>query len=325
MRVRRRVLVVALIVIAVLIYVGTLLLYASGSRSTTLDLGQSSERGPAEALITLSPLAVLGPTQRISVDVKIEPPQTVLADDGIETTREMGVLVTPVDGAQTFALDEGALLQATKTMTVVAIDGAIENWPFDRYTVVMAVVPYVVGDDGVKKVIPAQVVWDGSVSGWNFEATEIPDAEVGVVDPGEFAGDHAGEPLPAIYLQATRSSSTVVFGVVLLSLMIVMPALVLFVAIRAFTGRRKVEATLTSWMGAMLFAIIPLRTFLPGSPPIGAWIDYLIVLWVLAALVTGLAVYVLAWNRWGKPADQVVAAEAAAERSEPTPRDGAAS
>jgi len=86
---------------------------------------------------------------------------------------------------------------------------------------------------------------------------------------------------------------------VLLSLMVVMPVLVLTVSISVYRGRRKVEATLMSWIGAMLFATIPLRNFLPGNPPIGSWVDYLIVLWVIAGLVVGLIVYVAAWLRLG--------------------------
>ena len=81
--------------------------------------------------------------------------------------------------------------------------------------------------------------------------------------------------------------------------MAVLPVLGLTVAIVAYRGIRKVEATLMSWMAAMLFATIPLRTFLPGSPPIGSWVDYLVVLWVVAGLVLGLVIYVLAWLRWG--------------------------
>ena len=51
----------------------------------------------------------------------------------------------------------------------------------------------------------------------------------------------------------------------------------------------------------MLFATIPLRTFLPGSPPIGSWIDFTVVLWVVVGLIVGLAIYVAAWARWGHP------------------------
>ena len=80
--------------------------------------------------------------------------------------------------------------------------------------------------------------------------------------------------------------------------MIVMPVLGLTVAIRVLRGKRKVEATLMSWLAAMLFATIPLRTFLPGSPPVGSWVDYLVVLWVVAGLIAALVIYVVAWLRW---------------------------
>ncbi|MBU4464572.1 MAG: DUF4436 domain-containing protein, partial [Actinobacteria bacterium] len=70
-------------------------------------------------------------------------------------------------------------------------------------------------------------------------------------------------------------------------------------------GRRKVEATVMSWIGAMLFATIPLRNFLPGSPPIGSWVDYLVVLWVVAALIAGLVIFVISWLRLGPAGDSV--------------------
>lgn len=53
-----------------------------------------------------------------------------------------------------------------------------------------------------------------------------------------------------------------------------------------------------SWMAAMLFATVPLRGFLPGSPPVGSWVDYLVVLWVIAGLIASLVIYVIAWLRW---------------------------
>jgi hypothetical protein len=77
----------------------------------------------------------------------------------------------------------------------------------------------------------------------------------------------------------------------------------------------------------MLFATIPLRTFLPGSPPIGSWVDYLVVLWVVAGLVLGLVIYVLAWLKWGTRGERaapdgsvtVVAAGSGAAASVPRP------
>ncbi|MBN9179518.1 MAG: DUF4436 family protein, partial [Microbacterium sp.] len=109
------------------------------------------------------------------------------------------------------------------------------------------------------------------------------------------------EKVESFVITAHRSGATIAFGIVLLALMVAMPVLVLIVAVTVLRGRRKVEASFMSWMGAMLFATIPLRTFLPGSPPIGSWVDFTVVLWVIGALIVGLAIYVAAWLRWSGP------------------------
>jgi hypothetical protein len=54
---------------------------------------------------------------------------------------------------------------------------------------------------------------------------------------------------------------------------------------------------MTTWYGAMLFAIVPLRNILPGSPRYGSWIDQAIVLWVLIGLVGAMAQFLLGWWR----------------------------
>jgi hypothetical protein len=47
----------------------------------------------------------------------------------------------------------------------------------------------------------------------------------------------------------------------------------------------------------MLFAVVPLRNFLPGSPPTGAWIDQTIVIWVLLGPAVAMMIYIVAWYR----------------------------
>jgi hypothetical protein len=47
----------------------------------------------------------------------------------------------------------------------------------------------------------------------------------------------------------------------------------------------------------MLFAVVPIRNILPGSPPFGAWVDQALVLWVLVALVVAMTLFVITWYR----------------------------
>ena len=49
----------------------------------------------------------------------------------------------------------------------------------------------------------------------------------------------------------------------------------------------------------VLFAVVPLRNFLPGSPPAGSWIDQAVVQWVLIGLGTAMTLYIIAWVRQG--------------------------
>jgi hypothetical protein len=51
----------------------------------------------------------------------------------------------------------------------------------------------------------------------------------------------------------------------------------------------------------MLFAVVPLRNALPGSPPFGGWIDMTLVLWVLVVLVISMLLYIMCWWRHLRP------------------------
>jgi hypothetical protein len=290
---RRRGVVIGLIAIAVIVYVLVVLLYASSGRQLSLNTGTDAEPDPDAVTIVMTPQSVNGAAERITMDVEITPPLDLMSDDGVSLNAPLSVIISPVDGEQSIELAEGSI-PSSKTVAVKT-PGAIENWPFDRYRQDTLIVLASTVENGEKSTLQTVVHMDGYVSGWSFDAN-MRTSDLVVQD-----ADGTLHPLDVIDLSAGRSGSTMAFGFLLLALLVVMPTLVLIVSISVFTGRRKVEATLMSWIGAMLFATIPLRTFLPGSPPIGSWIDFLIVLWVIAALIAGLVIYIAAWNRWGSP------------------------
>ncbi|MGD8165743.1 DUF4436 family protein [Herbiconiux sp. P16] len=289
---RRRWVVLVFAAVAVLVYVAVVLLYARSGRFTTID---ADPRNPEAVTVTMQPSAVNGQAERIVMQVAVDPPDDLLEDGGPSVAEDLSVIITPVDGEQTIDIAKGTI-PPTSSVSIFT-EGEVEEWPLDSYHTRLAVVAFTVVD-GVKTPILTNVQIIGGVPGWNLSGFRTIDPDVGVIP----LSDGSSEPIPVIDMTASRSGSTLAFGVLLLGLMVVMPILVLFVAITAFRGKRKVEASFMSWMGAMLFATIPLRTFLPGSPPIGSWIDFLIVLWVIVGLIAGLTIYVSAWMRWGTPA-----------------------
>jgi hypothetical protein len=290
---RRRWVVPVFVAAAVLVYLLVVLLYANSGRFTSI--------GPPEidrsvVTVVLTPDAVNAAGDRLVMQAEIEPPADMLEDESPILKQDLSVIIGPVEGQRTIDIEAGTIPPA-RSVSILA-DGEIEKWPFDSYHTQLVVVAYTTVN-GEKKELLTDVFVVGGVPGWNLSGFINTNTGAGVITD-EARG--VTEPIPVVDMTATRSGSTLAFGVLLLGLMVVMPVLVLFVAITAFRGIRKVEATLMSWMGAMLFATIPLRTFLPGSPPIGSWIDFLIVLWVIVGLITGLTIYVAAWMRWGTPA-----------------------
>jgi hypothetical protein len=263
-------------VLVALLYAATVILYALGG-----DVQSVAGRGEAPpsggVTVVLTPQAVNAAAQTIDMDMSIRLSPELTGAGSISPDRKIDVVVSPTSGAQsiTFAKDE----VPSTTPIVVITAGEIESWPFDSYrTPDLVVAACTANCATAAKPLPTRVYFDGHVPGWSLLA-------------------HVGGDGHQIDLSARRAVSTIAFGIVLLALMVAMPCLVLFVGISTLVGRRKVEPSFMSWMAAMLFATIPLRTFLPGSPPIGSWIDFTIVLWVIVGLVTGLVIYATAWSR----------------------------
>lgn len=286
---RRRGILVALSLIAIVaVYAVSVALYALGGQVTDVD---ADEPEKWDVKLSVVPQSVDAVRDRVAVRIDVENPGPAGNDYGL--TETLGVLVSGADSDR--MLEFGSSGVPSPVSVELVTDGVVEQWPFDSHTGVTTIIAYRLVD-GEPQALRTWVNASGRVPGWSISAHEV---DLGM--QAEFDG--VREDVDAMEITATRSGSTIAFGIVLLGLMIVMPVLVLTVAITVYRGRRRVEASFMSWMGAMLFATIPLRTFLPGSPPIGSWIDFLIVLWVIVGLIGGLAIYVAAWMRWSPAPD----------------------
>src|SRR5262249_1494038 len=139
-----------------------------------------------------------------------------------------------------------------------------------------------VGSGSDRRYVDAELeVW-GHIEGWIIEAK--PQLVVmASVDTATITMD--------------RSGAALAFDLGICVVLVAMPVLALFVAVETVRNRRKFLPPLCTWFAAMLFAVVPLRTILPGSPPAGAWVDQMLVLWVLIALIIAMGIYIVAWWR----------------------------
>ncbi|MDT5349297.1 MAG: hypothetical protein QOH91_2584 [Mycobacterium sp.] len=169
--------------------------------------------------------------------------------------------------------------------TYIEAHGEPGDWPFDTYKTdtIQADVLVGVGDDRQYK--PGRVEVTGLLDGWDVTVTRV----------GRDSHD-AGRP-DNVILTLHRAKGPLVFDLGICLVLITLPTLALFVAIQMLTGRRQFLPPFSTWYAAMLFAVVPLRNILPGTPPAGAWIDQAVVIWVLIALATALVLYIMAWYR----------------------------
>lgn len=164
----------------------------------------------------------------------------------------------------------------------LTLAGHIERWPFDLYHSGPIEVQLFRGNPigAPPELIPVRFI--DHLSGFKVSATKTAAQQV-------------------YRMSVRRADSTAMFGVVICSVLVGIAALGMFVAIQTLRDRRKFQPPMTTWYAAMLFAVVPLRNALPGSPPFGAWIDVSIVLWVIVALGAAMLIYIACWWRHLRP------------------------
>jgi hypothetical protein len=136
----------------------------------------------------------------------------------------------------------------------VGIDGAVTDYPFDRYTGRLEVHAYNAnGDD-----LPVALTVVNTDPFFGMTTTNVPAPNGGV----------------QVNLGIHRSLPTLIFGVFVMVLMLGLAIGAVVAAFYILHWRRGLIFPACSMMAAILFALIPLRNAVPGSPPIGSIIDF---------------------------------------------------
>lgn len=169
--------------------------------------------------------------------------------------------------------------------TTVEAHGDPNNWPFDSYSTDTLSAEVLVGQGDARQYVPARVEVAGALDGWDVSVRRVGEASQ--------ESDRADNVIITLH----RAKGPLIFDLGICLVLFALPALAFAVAIQIALGRRKFVPPFVTWFAAMLFAVIPIRNFLPGSPPPGAWIDQALVIWVLIALVGAMGLYMVTWYR----------------------------
>ena len=211
----------------------------------------------------------------LEVKVLLKPDESILARHRL--TADTALRFPGQDDMPETEYSNGKSLEPFET--TIEARGDPRNWPLDTYTTDPIRAEWLQGAGDSSRYLPAKIEVDGSADGFDINVTRSDDRANDVV----------------ITLKRTRAQQFFDIGICIV--MITLPALALFVAIQMVTRRRPFLPPFGTWYAAMLFAVVPLRNFLPGSPPTGAWIDQGLVIWVLLGLAAAMVIYIVAWYR----------------------------
>lgn len=236
-----------------------------------------------ETLVLLDITAIHPTDNRADVSVLVIPDKAFLDPRFGVLNTDMTVRIFPSTDFGEHSYPAGQTPKSSTTSMLAS--GSADRWPFDRYTTKTISAEVFVGTGESRRFVPARIEVSGSLYGWDVRADRSTSSGEAVV-PDDDA---------TIYFSRSRGPLALIIGICLV--LITLPALALFVAIEMLTGKRKFQPPFGTWFAAMLFAVVPLRSVLPGSPPPGSWIDEAVVLWVLIALAVAMTLYIVGWHR----------------------------
>lgn len=265
---------------------GVHLLQGEGGPLPPLDLSQ----GGGDATIVQLRVEELKPVaKRLTVNVLVYPGVAQYDSRFDVLGADVAVRLYPTSDLGDLSYPQGkAPAQLT---TTIEAHGDPRNWPFDSYKTEPISADAFVGSGENRKKVPALVEVTGSLDGWDVRVDRVRDASALPTSRSADTGD--------VVITLERAEGPLIFDMVICLVLISLPTLALLVAVPMAMGRRKFVPPFGTWYAAMLFAVVPLRNFLPGSPPPGSWIDQALVQWVLIALVTAMGLYFYAWVRQG--------------------------
>ena len=222
--------------------------------------------------VVLVPEKVAPDAQELPAQVLLFPSADLIDSSGL-LTREVQVRISPAVSGQ-LLIYPGGEAPAPQSVVLPAT-GIVQQYPFDSYAVSADMQARTVFAD-VEDDVPLQASVFFRVPGWTTTDVAISSAADGTV----------------VATDLVRDGSTKAIAILLLLLMVILAVIAILVTGAATRGRMRLELAVASWMTALLFALIPLRGFFPGSPPLGSWMDILVFFWVELILMLAVAAVV---------------------------------
>jgi hypothetical protein len=219
----------------------------------------------------------------VMVRLEFTPHGSFLSADGVTLARDLDLYVASATGKNMHEFKKGKRMNPVEAVVEI-YEGEPMDYPFDAHTAELMFFfePAAAkgGETGGTEAIPMAVELRGSVAGLRID-TEY---------AKENTPDHA-----VIDINLQRATTAVFFSTFIMIAMWALAIGVVCLVYRVFAGHRKIEISMFSFLGALLFAFPALRNSQPGTPPIGTLSDFLAFFWAEVIIALSLLSVVLRW------------------------------
>ena len=212
----------------------------------------------------------------IMVRLEFAPHGDLAAGEGGMLTRDLELYVASANGKNVHEFKKGKRMNPVEAVVEI-YEGEPMDYPFDKHE---AELNFSFAAPGGGEAVPVAVEMRGAVAGLRLD-TEY---------AKENAPDHA-----VIDISVARASTAIFFSTFIMLAMWLLVIAVLFLVFRVFAGHRKIEISMFSFLGALLFAFPALRNSQPGTPPIGTLSDFIAFFWAEVIIALSLLAVVLRW------------------------------
>jgi hypothetical protein len=257
-------------------------LYKAEGVATVAAFSPEEAKKPGHVVIDAKLVSVDPIKGDISVRLQFSPEGNLVGEDGVSLSKNLVLDLNSATGKTQHSFKKGERINPTDV--VLDVYGAIGDYPFDEHeaNLILTFISSTGGKDNeplVEEDVPFTVNFTGALAGYKITTSEAAGKETGYLE---------------IDLDIVRSASAKTFAVFIMILEWLL-ALSAFAVMIILVVGRKIEVGLFGWMGALLFALIPLRNAMPAVPPVGVLSDFLAFFWAEIIVALSLVTSVLTW------------------------------
>ena len=279
---------IAILVVFAVLFVLLLSMFNQENQAYATEFMSEDASQSGYILVTAKSFSVDPIKGDVSTRLQFSPEGDLANEDGT-LAKSMTLYVNNSTGKSQIPFTKDEVMNPADV--VIDIYGNVGSYPFDSHDGVlfMSLIAEEKDADGVivsSESIPFVVDYTSSLAGYKVNPTIGEESTTGYAE---------------IYLNITRAATALTFSIFIMVLEWLL-ALSAVAATFVWIRGRKIEVGMFGWMGALLFALVPLRNAMPAVPPVGVFSDIISFFWAEIIVAVCLVISVGAWVKRGSAA-----------------------